>query len=165
MSEHRAYQLYAHITWHTWKRVGCVDSAAVADIERALLGACRRCTVRVLRWAALADHVHLLVSFRPHTRLSDFIRIMKSVSARSAARRAPGALKWARGYFVRSVCSSELARVSRYMARQELRHPDLVPRPTPGVRPGVPGQGAAPTGWSGETRVALSPTPGVSPGL
>ena len=49
MPSHRAYQLYVHITWHTWKRTGCLDQAAVADLKSAVASATRRLRVRVLR--------------------------------------------------------------------------------------------------------------------
>src|ERR1043166_6102862 len=57
MSNHRAYQLYAHITWHTWKRVGCIDQAAANDLESAIRSASDDVGVHVLRRAILADHV------------------------------------------------------------------------------------------------------------
>ena len=126
---HRAYQLYAHITWHTWRRVGCLDQAAVADVRSAVSRACRGTAVRVLRGAVLADHVHLVVSFRPDTRLSDFVRIAKSGSATQANRRAAGAVRWARGFYAATVHKSDLTRVISYVAHQFKRHPDLIPRP------------------------------------
>src|SRR2546430_15149779 len=92
MSNHHAYQMYAHITWHTWKRVGCVDAAAASHVESAVTSACQASGVRVLRSAVLADHVHVVVSFRPDIRLSDFVRVAKSVSATRANRRVPRAL-------------------------------------------------------------------------
>ena len=98
MSDHRAYLLYAHITWHTWRRVGCLDQAAVQDVKSAVRSACEKTNVRVLKGAVLADHVHLLVSFRPDPRLSDFIRLAKSVAAYRANLRVPGAVRWARGF-------------------------------------------------------------------
>src|SRR2546425_9332638 len=69
MSGHHAYQMYAHVTWHSWKRVGCVDAAAASDVQSAVATACRATGVRVFRNAVLADHVHLVVSFRPDIRL------------------------------------------------------------------------------------------------
>ncbi|MGH7674329.1 MAG: transposase [Gemmatimonadales bacterium] len=95
MSNHHAYQLYAHITWHTWRRVGCLNRAAAADVASAVASACRTSGVKVLRSAVLADH--MLVSFRPGSRLSDFVRLAKSVAAVRASRRVPGAVRWARG--------------------------------------------------------------------
>jgi putative transposase len=128
MSNHHAYQMYAHITWHTWKRVGCVDAAAASDVLSAITSACRATGVRVLRNGVLADHVHVVVSFRPDIRLSDFVRLAKSVAATRANRRVPGAVRWARGYYVTTIRKRDLTRVTRYVADQFLRHPDLVPR-------------------------------------
>src|SRR2546422_6464124 len=79
MSKHRAYRMYAHVTWHTWKRIGCVDAAAASDVRSAIASACQATGVRVFRDAVLANHVHLVVSFRPEIRLSDFVRLAKSV--------------------------------------------------------------------------------------
>src|SRR2546430_951577 len=103
MCGHQAYQMYAHITWHTWKRVGCVDSAAAGDVHSAVASACRATGVRVLRGAVLADHVHLVVSFRPNTRVSDFVRLAKSTAATRANRRTAAAVRWARGYFMTTI--------------------------------------------------------------
>ena len=129
MSNHRAYNLYAHITWHTRRRVGCVNENAAADVLGAIAEAGRRCNVCTLRTAVLADHVHVLVSYRPSTRIADFIRLCKAGSAFRANRRSWGKLRWARGYYVASLSKTELPRVDRYIARQFERHPDLVPRP------------------------------------
>jgi putative transposase len=141
MPNHRAYQLYAHITWHTWKRVGCLDQAAAADLKSAVASACRDSAVHVLRGAVLADHVHLVVSFRPDTRLSDFVRLVKSVAAVRANRRVPGAVRWARGFYVATIHKRDLTAVIRYVAHQGARHPDRIPRPgkltDPGRKPGV----------------------------
>src|SRR5205807_1617904 len=87
MSSHHAYQMYAHITWHTWKRIGCVDMGAAEDVRNAVASASRATGVRVLRNAVLADHVHLVVSFRPDIRLSDFVRLAK-VSGRDPCQSA-----------------------------------------------------------------------------
>src|SRR3989441_4465746 len=128
MSNHHAYQMYAHVTWHTWKRVGCVDAAAASDVRSAVASACQVTGVRVFRNAVLADHVHLVVSFRPDIRLSDFVRLAKSVAATRANRRVPGAVRWARGYHVTTIHGRDLARTVAYVSRQFERHPDLIPR-------------------------------------
>src|SRR5438876_10850456 len=120
--------MYAHVTWHTWKRVGCVDGAAASDVRSAIASACQATGVRVFRDAVLADHVHLVVSFRPDVRLSDFVRLAKSVSATRANRRVPGAVRWARRYFVTTIHKRDLRRVTRYVADPFQRHPDLVPK-------------------------------------
>ena len=135
MSGHHAYQMYAHVTWHTWKRVGCVDAAAAIDVRSAVASACQATGVRVFRDAVLANHVHLVVSFRPDIRLSDFVRLAKSVAATRANRRVTGTVRWARGYFVTTIHKRDLPRVTRYVADQFQRHPDLIPRNS--RRPGM----------------------------
>ena len=128
MSGHHAYQLYAHVTWHTWKRVGCIDHAAACDVESAIASACDKAGVRVLRQAILSDHVHVVVSFRPDTRLSDFVRLAKSVAALRANRRIPGAVLWSRGFYAATLHKRDLVRAIAYLARQFDRHPDRIPR-------------------------------------
>src|SRR2546422_7518921 len=122
MSNHRAYQLYAHITWHTW-------DAAVDDVRSAVASACHKSAVRVLRGAVLADHVPLVVSSRPDPRLSDFVRLAKSVAAVRANRRIPGAVRWARGFYATTLHKRDLSRVVAYVAQQHERHPDRIPGP------------------------------------
>ena len=128
MSGHQSYQLYAHIVWHTWRRVGCIDTVAVDEVRAAIEDACLRVGVHCLRLAVLTDHVHLLVSFRPTTRISDLVRLCKSGSSYRVGKRAAGAIKWCRGYHVASVGKNELYRVEDYLSRQFRHHPDLVPK-------------------------------------
>jgi REP element-mobilizing transposase RayT len=99
----------------------------VREVQIAIADACERTGVRALRTAVLRDHVHLLLSLAPTTRLSDCLRLAKSISAVRCNRLTPGAVRWARGYFVRSVGRRELPVVDRYIERQFQRHPHLIP--------------------------------------
>ena len=114
---------------------------AADEVRVAVLSAGKRTGVQLIKGEVLANHVHLLVSFRPDTRISDFIRLAKSVSATRANRLVFGAVKWARGYYVTTLHKSDLPRVLRYIEHQFERHPDLVPRDSrfsdPGRKPGV----------------------------
>jgi putative transposase len=166
--------MYAHITWHTWMRVGCVDGPAALEVRTAVASAGKKTGVQVLRGAVLADHVHLVVSFRPDTRLSDFVRLAKSVAATRANRRVVGAVKWARGYYVATIHKRDLARALRYVDRQFQRHPDLIPRSSgltdpgrkPGEHPNSTGDLTDPGRKPGEhpNSTGDSLTPGASPG-
>jgi REP element-mobilizing transposase RayT len=124
---HHAFQLYAHITWHTWRRVPCVTALVARDIGAAILDAGRRTGAESIAFCALSDHVHALVSFKPDTRLSDFVRLAKNISALVANRRVPGAVKWARGFYAATIHRQDLARVAGYIHRQYERHPDRIP--------------------------------------
>lgn len=133
--------MFAHITWHTWNRVGCIDTRAAREVRVAVLSAGKRTGVQVIKGEVLADHVHMLVSFRPDTRISDFMRLAKSISATRANRLVFGSVKWARGYYVATLHKNDLPRVQRYIERQFERHPHLIPQDSrcsdPGREPGV----------------------------
>jgi REP element-mobilizing transposase RayT len=95
--------------------------------RHALRVAGERTGVRVLKWAILTEHVHLLVSMSPGSRLSDFVRHAKTVSAFSSNKASAGALKWCRGCFADSVSHRHLRYVQNYIARQHRHHPDRIP--------------------------------------
>ncbi len=123
MTVHIHYSLYAHITWHTWERRGCLKLKWLPDFVEAMRDAADRASLHVLRFAVLTDHVHILASFRPETRISEFVRLVKAISARRINQQSDGALKWARGFHASSVGEPDVSAVGRYIARQDERHP------------------------------------------
>ena len=124
---HKAYGLYAHITWHTWRRQRSVRHMDVSTIAHAVQSAAERHKIHVLAQAVLADHVHVVVSYRPDTALAFFVRDAKSESARRVNSIRGTALRWCRGYYAGSLSRSHLGPARVYLARQHARHPDLVP--------------------------------------
>src|SRR5205809_6371307 len=62
---HRTFGLFAHITWHTWRRERSVRRSEVDVVGRGILSAAERQSVHVLAQAVLADHVHVVISVRP----------------------------------------------------------------------------------------------------
>ncbi len=124
---HRNFGLFAHVTWHTWRRQGSVRLEDVGTVTQGILSVAARNSVHVLAQAVMADHVHVLVSFRPDRRLMPFIRDAKSESARRVNTTTGGHLKWARGYYAGSLSHSHIPAVRNYIARQRQRHPDGVP--------------------------------------
>ena len=126
---HKAIGLYAHITWHTWRRQRSVTRADVKRIVTAVRNAAARCRVRVHSLGVLTDHMHLVVSFSPDTTLSSFIREAKSSSALHINReRGPGQeFRWCRGYYANTLSRSHVAAARTYVGTQFCRHPDLIP--------------------------------------
>jgi len=90
--------MFAHITWHTWRRVGCIDARAAHDVRIAAVSAGKRSGVQVIKGEVLAN------------------------------RRVLGAVRWARGYYVATIHKSDVPRILRYIEEQFKRHPDLIPR-------------------------------------
>src|SRR5438552_8682910 len=124
---HRRFGLFAHITWHTWRRQRVVRHDDVPIITRSILDAAARNSVHVLAQAVMADHVHVLVSFRPDQTLTPFIRDAKSESSRRVNATKPDRMVWARGYYAGSLSHTHLAAARMYIARQRAKHSDLVP--------------------------------------
>ena len=123
---HRKFALYAHITWHTYRREPSIRQEDVRSVTDSISAAAARCSVRVLAQAVVADHVHVLISFRPDRPLMPFIRDAKSESAR-VVKTAGGQLTWARGYYAGTLSHGHIPRARIYIARQHVRHADRVP--------------------------------------
>ena len=119
---HKAFELYAHITWRTRWSERAVAKRDVEIISTSILNAAQRHNMRVLGQAVLMDHVHVLVSFRPDSQLASFVRDAKSESSRRTE-----TVSWGRGYYAGSVCRRHIAAVRTYIARQHSHHPDLIP--------------------------------------
>ena len=128
MHAHRASGLYAHITWHTWRRQRFIRRQDVALVTGTVLHAAERCNVRVHSQAVLSDHVHVVVSYGPSVALTPFIRHAKSESARriNLQRTLPD-FRWARGYYVGSLSRTHVSSARIYVGSQHRRHPELVP--------------------------------------
>lgn len=122
MRWHKAFELFAHITWATRLRVPAVAKRHVPLITKAILDAAKRHGMHVIAQAVLADHVHVLVSFRPDHALMGFVRDAKSESSRRA-----GHITWGRGYYAGTVSWRELDGHRRYLGRQYSHHPHLIP--------------------------------------
>jgi REP element-mobilizing transposase RayT len=127
---HKACGLYAHITWHTWRRDRSIRRADVPEIVAAVVQAGRCRGVRVHAQAVLTDHVHLIVSYNPAVALAPFVRHAKSESARRANLLRNGVeapLRWCRGYYAGSLSRAHVGAARAYLAKQHLRHPDRIP--------------------------------------
>jgi len=124
---HKAYGLYVHITWHTWRRQPSVHRADVLHVVDAMREAAQRCGVHIQEQAVLTDHVHIVASLRPDVTLASFVRHAKSESARRLNLNGNGGFRWARGYFAESLSRNHIATACVYVAKQHRRHPDLVP--------------------------------------
>jgi REP element-mobilizing transposase RayT len=127
---HQAMGLYAHLGWHTKARAFSLRERDVPLVTAAFQAAGERTQVRVHAVAVLAEHVHVMVSYPPSARLSDFVRDAKSESARRVNEaRADGTqrLRWCRGCYANAVCRSHLLRLRRYIEGQREHHPDRLP--------------------------------------
>jgi len=126
---HKACGLYAHVTWHTWRRIPELRQSDASVVTQTVLDAARHWDVRVHAQAVLSDHVHVVVSYPPHVALASFIRHCKSESARriNSTRIDAQRVRWCRGYYAASLSRTHVAPARSYLARQFQRHPDRIP--------------------------------------
>ena len=104
-----------------------VNSRSLATVRAAIHSAAQRTFVRVHALAILTEHVHVVVSYPPRTRISDFIREAKSESARRVNGESGITLRWGRGYYANSLSRGEMSARISYVATQYQHHPHLNP--------------------------------------
>ena len=114
--------LRAHIVFSTKERRPFIASSWRSQLHAYLGG-----TVRGLEGVAeavggVADHVHLLVSYRPTLTISDFMRELKKATSVWASENHEPLFGWQDGYAVFSVSASQKDRVVAYIANQEEHH-------------------------------------------
>jgi len=124
---HKAFGLFAHITWHTWRRQPWLRRQDVEVVSDGIRRAAKRYNMNILAQAVLTDHVHVLVSFRPQHALAPFVRDAKSESARRLNQIRQPHVRWCRGYYAGSVSRSDIPATRVYLAQQHQRHPDRIP--------------------------------------
>ena len=123
---HKAFGIYVHLTWHTWRRQRTIRRSMVPEILEAMAEAAHRQGVHIHERAVLTEHVHVIASLKPDTTISAFVRHAKSESARRLnSDRHP--FHWARGYFVETLSRTHLSRACAYVAGQFRKHPDRIP--------------------------------------
>ena len=125
---HCAIGLYAHITWHTWRRQPCIAETDVRTVKQAALSAAQRTRIRIHAMEVLSDHLHLVVSYAADATVSAFVREAKAESARRVNEATMvGRLRWCRGYYANSLSRSHVRAARIYVARQRTHHPDRLP--------------------------------------
>ncbi|MBP8241268.1 MAG: IS200/IS605 family transposase [Thermoflexales bacterium] len=115
--------LHYHLVFATKHREPLIASAWRARLHQYMGGVVRENRGIALSVGGVEDHVHLLIGLRPTHCLSDFMRALKSASsARAKAWCSHRGFQWQDGYAAFTVCDSGLARVKRYIERQEEHH-------------------------------------------
>jgi REP element-mobilizing transposase RayT len=124
---HRAFGIYAHITWHTRLWARCIRRVDVRHVVDAVQDSARRLDVHVHEIAVLTDHVHVVASFRPDRAVAPFVRHGKSESSRRINLDRGRVFQWARGYYLESLSRNHVRATCAYVATQHRRHPDRIP--------------------------------------
>jgi len=115
--------LHYHLIFATQNREPCLSATWRGQLHDYLGGTVRGLGAHPEGVGGVADHVHLLVSFKPTHCLADFMRELKKNSSQwvSQTFRMPH-FHWQEGYAAFTVSASAREAVRAYIAGQEEHH-------------------------------------------
>ena len=114
--------LHFHLIFSTKNREPLISKDWRDELHAYLGGVVRGLDAHPEGVGGVADHVHLLVSLKPTTCLSDFMRELKKASSTWAREEKRPAFHWQEGYAAFTVSASAREAVRTYIARQEEHH-------------------------------------------
>jgi REP element-mobilizing transposase RayT len=125
-TRHSHAELFVHLVWTTKERSGVLNHTLRAKLADQSVDTARKIGAAVLAFGGVADHVHLLVRYRPDLSVSDLARRLKAALSRTIRRdvKALPDFSWQTGYGAFSVSPSDLDSVARYIRKQPEHHAD-----------------------------------------
>lgn len=114
--------LHYHLIFSTKHREPTLSREWRDELHSYLGGIVRGLNAHPEGVGGVADHVHLLVSLKPTTCLSDFMRELKKSSSSWVRESKSPAFLWQEGYAAFTVSASAREAVRTYIARQEAHH-------------------------------------------
>lgn len=117
-------QMYIHLVFGVKLRDSLIDSSWKFELYKFINGIIQNYGHRPLVINGTADHVHILIGYKPSAPLSDLVRAIKSNSSRWINNRGfcSQPFRWQEGFGAFSYGQSQLKRVAEYIERQEEHH-------------------------------------------
>lgn len=114
--------LRLHLVFSTKERRPFVRETWRSSLHEYMGGTTRGLGATAEAIGGVADHAHLLVSYKPTLCVSDFVRELKKASSVWAAESHEPRFAWQEGYSVFSVSASQRDVVRNYIVQQETHH-------------------------------------------
>jgi REP element-mobilizing transposase RayT len=124
---HSFTNLLYHLVFATEGRDPILDPSWRRDLFAYIGGVIRAEEGIALRVNGMADHIHILLKFRPSKSVSDLLADIKGRSSGWVRRTRPGMenFAWQTGYGAFPVSQSQVERVRLYVENQEQHHLDI----------------------------------------
>lgn len=119
---HTSGNILLHLIFSTKGRRSLIKPDFRADLFAYLGGIIREMKGTALIINGTADHVHMLIRIRPVHSASEIVRVVKTNSSGWVHEKWDSEFAWQTGYGVFSVSESNVAGVTKYIARQEEHH-------------------------------------------
>ena len=116
--------LLYHITFSTKQRVPLITNDFQEELYKYIGGIIRAEGGTQLEIGGIADHVHLLVKFKPSVTVSEMLNRIKANSSKwvNENNKSKQRFSWQEGYGAFSVSESQVSVVREYIQNQEVHH-------------------------------------------
>jgi len=124
MSTHSYSRLWTHLIWETLNREPMLDKRAAAKASAFLTEYSIEKGIYMKINYFNADHTHALIDLPTRYSIEEVIKLFKGGSSYwiNHSQIIKGKFAWGGGYGAFSVSHSDVARVARYIAKQEEHH-------------------------------------------
>ena len=123
---HTKHDLQVHLVWIPKYRKKVLTGAVAVRVRDLIRQIAMEHEVHIVSGKVARDHVHVLVSYRPHQDVSTIVQWLKGISSRVLLQEFPHLRKvfwgrhfWARGYLAVSTGSITDEMVKKYIQEQE----------------------------------------------
>ena len=117
-------QIYIHIVFSVKERQKLINPAWKDELYKYICGIANAHEHKIYAIGGMPDHIHILISIKPSSAISDIVREIKANSSRWINEKnfIKGTFQWQEGYGAFSYAQSQLDTVISYINNQESHH-------------------------------------------
>ncbi|MCC6410488.1 MAG: IS200/IS605 family transposase [Saprospiraceae bacterium] len=117
-------QMYAQIIFCPKGRQNLILPVFEERLYQYITGIVRSSGPKLIAINGMKDHIHIFLGFKPHFKISDLVRDVKTASAKliNENRWLPGKFAWQEGYGCFTYAHSQLDVVAKYVMNQKEHH-------------------------------------------
>jgi len=117
-------QIYIHIVFAVQGRQNLIKKEHKEDLHKYIAGIIRNKKQKLYAINSMPDHMHIFISMRPNTPVSDLVRDIKNNSSKfiNTKKWVRGKFNWQEGYGAFSYGHSQIDAVVKYIQNQEKHH-------------------------------------------
>lgn len=117
-------QIYLHIVFSVKGRQNLIQNSWKEELHKYICGIINGKKQKVYAIGGMADHIHILISIKPDTAVSDLVRDIKANSSKWINEKhiVTGKFQWQEGFGAFSYAQSNLDTVIAYINNQEKHH-------------------------------------------
>ena len=117
-------QIYIQVVFAVQGRQSLIRSEWKDELYKYITGIVTNHRQKLIAIGGVADHIHILIGFKPNFEISKLVQEIKANSSRFINKKqfVKGKFSWQEGFGAFSYSRSQLDNVIRYIANQEKHH-------------------------------------------